>query len=153
MRSNLYIKCKLNFKNWPGNFLKYRNSSFFIYWIDLFSFCYCRWRCRRLSKIQNCSKKLKMMELNQKNGKNTFPWQWNNLNILMTIDEIKRHHTKWKVEYFIRGFLRLVDIVVSNCVQVHQETSKKVQKKFRRNQSVDDFWLPKSTLVFVLHER
>ena len=26
MRSNLYIKCKLNFKNWPGNFLKYRNS-------------------------------------------------------------------------------------------------------------------------------
>ena len=28
MRSNLYIKCKLNFKNWPGNFLKYRNFSF-----------------------------------------------------------------------------------------------------------------------------
>ena len=30
MRSNLYIKYKLNFKNWPGNFLKYRNSRLFL---------------------------------------------------------------------------------------------------------------------------
>ena len=50
----------------------------------------------------------------------------------------EKKNGKWKVEYFIRGFLRLVGIVVSNCVQVHQETSKKVQKK-NSKESVDDF--------------
>ena len=60
----------------------------------------------------------------------------NEINFLHTYEREK--NGKWKVEYFIRGSSRLVGIAVSNCVQVHQETSKKVQKK-NSKESVDDF--------------
>ena len=63
MRSNLYIKYKLNFKNWPGNFLKYRSSRLFLsigstYSLSVIVAGYRKYKIAIL--LQNYSKKLKI---------------------------------------------------------------------------------------------